>query len=102
METKQTTTSPDSKKGGVQLSEKAIQERIRARTPELLQELFDLALMAVDPKTVSTKMSALKTLLAKVSPDLSATDLTSGGEKLSSNVVGLPAEKPIDELSPSV
>lgn len=67
--------SPEKKKGGVRLSKKAIQEIIRGDSRELIDELLMLAKMPVDPKTISTKISAIRIALSKVVPDLKAQEI---------------------------
>ena len=64
---------------GKQLSNNAIRERLRKHAPDAV----DTLVKALNSRSPNASMGAAKTILSKFVPDLKATDITSGGEKIS-------------------
>jgi len=79
-------------KGTEQLSDMQIRERLRPYVPTLIEKLIRLT----NSRNDNVSLGAVKYALGKFLPDLSATDITSGGEKILSNVLQLPCKRPVD------
>lgn len=69
-----TSTSPEKKLGSKQLTNKALQEMARPYAVRAIKRLAEL----VESKNEPVAVSASKTLLAKVLPDLKSADLELG------------------------
>jgi hypothetical protein len=75
-----------------QMSTITIQNKWRAMTPRLFEE----AQKILDGRNDALKVAIIKMGMSKVVPDLSATDLTTGGDKIVSNVIHLPSKRSLD------